>query len=115
MTDKIYVDGRLARNPEISTTQKGKPVAKLLLETETVREVRRGEFKAEAHSIPITVYSWLVDDVRELRQGARLTVIAHINGTSFTPEGGSVRFGLQLIADQITFPPARKEAAHTTP
>ena len=110
MTSQIYVDGRLSRNPEFSTTSNGKPMAKLLIETEVVRQVRRGEWQSEQHMIPITVYGWLVDTVRELHGNDRLSVCCHANGTAFTTASGEVNYGIRLIADSLTFPPAFRPA-----
>ena len=109
ITTAIVIAGRLASDPVLSSSSKGKPIAKILIEAESVRQVKRDEFQNETHLIPVTVYSWLVDDVKNLRQGARLTVCCHVNGTTFTPEDGVTRHGLQLIADSVTFPPAKKE------
>jgi single-stranded DNA-binding protein len=109
ITGSIAIAGRLASDPVLSSSSKGKPVARILIEAESVRQVKRDEFKNQVHLIPITIYSWLVDDVKDLRQGTRLTVCCHVNGTTFTPEDGATRYGLQLIADSVTFPPARKE------
>jgi single-stranded DNA-binding protein len=110
MTSQIYVDGRLSRNPELGLTQKGKPQAKLLIETEVVRQVRKGEFQAETSLIPVTVYGWLVDDVRKLKGNDRLSVCTHAVGTAFTMDSGEVRYGVMLIADFITYPPAFRPA-----
>jgi hypothetical protein len=47
MMGSVYIAGRLATDPVFSETQKGKPMCRLLLEVELVREVSRGEFRAE--------------------------------------------------------------------
>ena len=56
------------------------------------------------------VYSWLVNAIKDLRQGARLCVVGHLNGTVFTPADGVPSHGLQIIADAVTFPAARERS-----
>jgi single-stranded DNA-binding protein len=111
MTSEIYVNGRLSRNPEVSVTAKGKPFAKLLIETDVVRQVRKGEYQSEQHLIPVTVYSWLVDQIKNLRGGDYLTVCTHASGTAFVTPNGETKYGCQLVATGISFPPAYKPAA----
>jgi single-stranded DNA-binding protein len=105
----IYLTGRLAADPVFTETQKGKPMAKLLLETELVREINRGEFRAETHLLPVTLFSWVADQARALRSGSAITIAAHLNGTKFTQPSGEVSHGVQLIADALLFHPPRKE------
>jgi single-stranded DNA-binding protein len=99
----IYLTGRLAANPVFSETQKGKPMAKLLLEVELVREVTRGEFRAETHLLPVTLFSWVADQARALRNGSAVTIVTHLSGTKFTQPSGEVRHGVQLVADALLF------------
>jgi single-stranded DNA-binding protein len=99
----IYLSGRLVSDPVFSETSKGKTMVKLLLETELVREVSRGEFRAETHLLPITIYSWLCDQARTLKSGSAVTIACHLSGSQFTPPGGETKFGTQLIADALLF------------
>jgi hypothetical protein len=99
----IYISGRLVGNPVFSETAKGKPMAKLLLETELVREVNRGEFRAETHTLPIILFSWVADQARTLRIRNSVTIAAHLSGTQFTQPSGEVRHGVQLVADALLF------------
>jgi single-stranded DNA-binding protein len=105
----LYITGRLVGSPVFSETQKGKTMAKLLLETELVREVNRGEFRAETHVLPVLLFSWVADQARDLRSGSSVTIAARLNGTSFTLPSGEVRHGVQLIADALFFAPSGKE------
>jgi single-stranded DNA-binding protein len=109
ITSSIVIAGRLATDPVISETKKGKPMAKILIEATTARQVKPGDIQEEKYIIPITVFSYLVGDIKDLRPGARLAVIGHLNGTVYTPEDGAPSHGLQLIADAVTFPAPRKE------
>jgi single-stranded DNA-binding protein len=106
ITTAITVAGKLAADPVLSETKKGKPMAKILIEATTARQVKPGDIQEEKYIIPITVFSYLVGDIEDLRQGARLLVVGHLNGTVYTPQDGAPSHGLQLIADAVTFPPA---------
>jgi single-stranded DNA-binding protein len=109
ITTSIVVAGRLAADPVLSETKKSKPMAKILIEAKSVRQIKPGEVQPEVNVIPITLYGWLVDDVKDLRQGARLCVVGHLYGTTFTPENGAPSHGIQLVADAVTFAAPRKE------
>jgi single-stranded DNA-binding protein len=103
LTGSIYITGRLVSDPVFSETAKGKAMCKLLLETELVREVNRGEFRAETHTLPVLLFSWVADQARILRNGSLVTVAARLNGTQFTPLSGEVKYGVQLIGDALFF------------
>jgi len=105
----LYITGRLVGSPVFSETQKGKTMAKLLLETELVREVNCGEFRAETHVLPVLLFSWVADQARDLRSGSSVTIAARLNGTQFTLPTGEVRHGVQLIAEALLFTAPRKE------
>jgi single-stranded DNA-binding protein len=109
MNSLVYLTGRLVGDPVFSETAKAKGMAKLLLEAELVREVNRGEFRAETHRLPILLFSWVADQARVLRSGSLVTIAARLNGTQFTLDTGEVRHGVQLIAEALLFPPARKD------
>jgi hypothetical protein len=72
--------------------------------------VGRGDYRIELHELPIVAYGWLGDEVKNLRPGQALTVIAHLNGTKYTPDdGGPTRPGVQIIADSLTYPMPRRQ------
>jgi single-stranded DNA-binding protein len=105
----IYLTGRLVSDPVFSETAKGKTMAKLLLEAELVREVNRGEFRADTHVLPVLLFSRVAEQAQDLRNGSSVTIAARLNGTSFTLPSGEVRHGVQLIADALFFAPSGKE------
>jgi single-stranded DNA-binding protein len=109
LTGSIVIAGKLVADPVFSETAKGKSMARLLLETELVREVGRGEFRPETHLLPVVLFSWVADQARALRNGSAITVACRLNGTQYTPTSGEVKHGIQLIAEALLFPPARKE------
>jgi single-stranded DNA-binding protein len=109
LTGAIYLTGRLAADPVFSENQKGKPIAKLLLEAELVREISRGELRSETHLLPITLFSWVADQTRTLRSGSSVTVAARFSGNQFEKSPGEIRYGIQLVAETLLFAPPKKE------
>ena len=105
----IYLSGRLVGDPVFSETSKGKPMCRLLIEVELVREVGRGEFRPETYPLPIIMFSWVADQARDLRRGDSVMVAARLNGTKFEKPGEEPKHGVQLIGEGLFFPPARKE------
>jgi hypothetical protein len=109
----------LANKPVFSKTakdkdkDKDKDMARIALDCELVREVRRGEWQAEQHTLPIVLFSWLVDQIRDVAPGSLILVSCHLSGTHYQPSDGPAKLGVQLIGDRLWVPPARKETAST--
>jgi single-stranded DNA-binding protein len=108
----IFISGRLANKPVFLKTQKDKDMARIALDCEFVREVRRGEWQAEQHTLPIVLFSWLVDQIRDVAPGSVVLISCHLSGTSYQPPDGSpAKLGVQLVGDRLWLPPPRKETA----
>jgi hypothetical protein len=61
---------------------------------------RRARIETEISRLPITFFSGPAELVKNLKAGDALTVCAHLYGTEFRVDGGSVKHGVQLIADR---------------
>jgi single-stranded DNA-binding protein len=101
MRSEIYLTGRLAGDPEISQTKKGKPWIKLLVETERVSSDGRGGLETVWTILPVSCFSGEAQAAKDLQRGDSVTVACHLSGTSFAPAEGSVKYGVSIIADQI--------------
>jgi single-stranded DNA-binding protein len=101
MHSQLYLSGRLAGNPELAQTKKGKLFVKLVLETSLIRETRPGETQTESVSLPITLFAGPAEQVKELHKGDPLTLGAHLYGTEFQAGDGVVKRGVQIIADAV--------------
>jgi single-stranded DNA-binding protein len=101
MQSQIYLSDRLVAQAELSQNKKGKLIVKLLLETELVRPTTQGAFQAEAVTIPVSFFSREAEAVRECQPGDYLVIGAHLYGTRFEAPDGSVKRGVQIVADQI--------------
>jgi single-stranded DNA-binding protein len=98
---QIYLSGTLASDPQIEQTKKGKDFAKILIETNLVRETRPGEVQSESTVLPVSLFSGPAERVKTLHKGASLTIGTHIVGTRFQPSDGPIKYGCQLVADTI--------------
>jgi single-stranded DNA-binding protein len=111
MTGQIFLSGRLVAQPKVSTTAKGKIMVRILLEVEQWRQVSRSECRLELTELPILAFSLCAKQLRDLRPGAAVVLMLHLNGTKYTPpEGGEARPGVQLVCDEVSFPPALRPA-----
>jgi single-stranded DNA-binding protein len=107
MISQIYLSGRVVAQPELGQTKKGKPMVRLLLETELVRETSPGQFQSEIVVLPVSFFSREAQSVSSLRKGNPLTVGAHLYGTKFESDNGT-KYGCQIVTDQV-FEPLRQE------
>jgi single-stranded DNA-binding protein len=101
MQAQIYLSGRLVAQPELSHTKKGKLTVKLLFETELVRPTAQGGFQAEAVTLPVSFFSREAEAVKDCQRGDYLVIGAHLYGTRFEAPDGSVKHGVQVVADQL--------------
>src|ERR1700745_1499079 len=108
MHSQLYLTGKLASEPETGTTRKSnKLLVKLLLETELVRQPRPGEFQLESVLLPLSCFAWPAEVARSLHRGDSVMVGAHLYGTEFKTDDGTIRRGLSLIADSVVLIRAR--------
>jgi Single-strand binding protein family len=103
MTSQVFLSGKLLTT-KMSETAKGKPMLRALIECEQMRPSGRGEYKLEIHTFPVLAFSWVADQLRDLRPGSQLTVVAHLSGTKFEQPGQETRHGCQIVADAISVP-----------
>jgi single-stranded DNA-binding protein len=110
MTSTVVISGKLIGNPKMSETGKGRPMLRALIECEQWRPFSRGEMKMEIHTFQVLAFSWNAETIQNLRPGAALTVICHLSGTGFEEPGKEVKFGIQLIVDEVLFAAPYKPA-----
>jgi len=113
---QIYLSGILASEPEVGTTRKGdKLLVKLLLETELVRQVRPNEFQAESMLVPLSCFAWPAEVARSLHRGDSVLVGAHLYGTEFKTDDGTIRRGISLVADSVVLLRERPRESKSNP
>jgi len=102
MHSQLYLSGRLAGNPDLSQTRKGKLLVKLVLETSLIRETRPGDVQTESVNLPITLFSLPAEQVKDLQKGDPLIIGAHLYGTEFQTADRAIKRGVQIIADAVS-------------
>jgi single-stranded DNA-binding protein len=105
----IHLVGRLVKAPAISTTQKGGSMVKILLETESVRQTKQGPI-SESQILPITAFGWAADSIAELSAGDKVMLSCRLQATEYRPPGGEIRRGVQIVAEIVAVPVARRKA-----
>jgi single-stranded DNA-binding protein len=91
----------VAASPELGETKKGRSMVRILLETELIRCTTPGNYQSESVTLPVSFFSREAEEVRDARPGDHLVIGAHLYGTQFKAPDGSVKYGVQIIADQI--------------
>ncbi len=112
---QIYIQGKLISEPEISRTKKDKLFVRLLVEVELVRQPQPGEFQTETTFIPIACFSGEAETAKGLHRGDTIFCGCHVYGTAYEPPGGSVKRGLQLIADFLVIPERSQPSEKPSP
>jgi single-stranded DNA-binding protein len=100
MISQLYLTGRLNGEPEIAQTKKGKPYARILVETEQIRSGPNGS-QSETITLPVVLFGRQAEAIRSSRKGDTVTIGCHLNGTRFETHEGTVKHGVQLIADSV--------------
>ena len=84
-------------------------MVRMVVETVLVRESRPGEHQSEIVTLPVAFFARVAEAVKNLRTGDLLTIGAHLYGSEFRSPEGDIKRGVQIVADAISFPLARKE------
>ena len=100
MISQLYLTGRLNSEPEIAQTKKGRTYARILLETEQIRSGPNGS-QSETITLPVVLFSRQAEAIQSSRKGDTVTIRCHLNGTRFETLDGTVKHGVQLIADTV--------------
>ena len=101
MHSQLYLCGRVAAVPELSTTKKGKPMVRILLETELVRATTPGNYQSESVPLPVSFFSREAEIVRDCQKGDFITIGCHLYGSRFEATDGTIKHGVHIIADQV--------------
>jgi len=101
---QIHFEGQLVSEPEISRTKKNKMFGRLLVEVKFIHQHQPADFQTETTFIPIVCLSREATTAQNLHRGDTVYCGAHIYGTAFDLPDGSVKRGLQLIADCLVIP-----------
>lgn len=100
--NKVFLIGRLARDPELRYTGNNTPVATFSLAVNRPFTSQSGE--READFIPVVVWRKQAENVKNyLTQGSQAAIEGRIQVRSYDDNNGQKRYVTEVIADNVEF------------
>ena len=108
MLNKVFIMGRLTRDPELRTTQSGTAVASFTLAVDRdFKDKSTGERAADF--IPVAAWRQTGEFVsRHFTKGRMAVVEGRLQMRDWTDKEGSKRTSAQVVADRVYFGDARR-------
>ncbi len=106
--NKVVLVGRLARDPELRTTQSGTPVVSFTVACDR-RFARQGE-ERQADFISCVAWSKTAEFVsRYFTKGMRIALDGRIQTRSYDDQNGNKRYVTEVIAEDVEFAQSKNE------
>ncbi|MDD6878811.1 MAG: single-stranded DNA-binding protein [bacterium] len=100
--NKVFLIGRLTRDPELRYTSNNTPVATFSLAVNRNYSNQNGE--READFINIVVWRKQAENVKNyIKQGSQIAIDGRIQTRSYDGEDGKKRYITEVIADNVQF------------
>ena len=100
--NKVFLIGRLTRNPELRYTGNNTPVATFSLAVNRTFSNQQGE--READFINIVVWRKQAENVKNyLTQGSQVAIDGRIQTRSYDDNNGQKRYVTEVVADNVEF------------
>lgn len=116
MKNTVILVGYVGNTPETRETQSGAQITSLSLATSRSFKDGEGNRQTETEWHRITCFNGIGKSVAEhVAKGAMIMVTGRIHYTRWTDEGGTDRYGCEIIAEQVDFLAKAKEIAPETP
>lgn len=103
--NKVFLHGRLGKDPEEKMTQSGMPITTLTVATS--KKVKDGEEKTTWHRIKVFNKQALACGTY-LAKGREVIVEGSINNYTYDKDGTTM-YGSEVLADQVTFVGGKNE------
>lgn len=102
--------GNLGNDPELRYSQAGAPVLRFNVATNGRVRNASGEWEDRTEWVRCTVFGQRAESLNEhLRKGMRVYVSGRLEARPWSGQDGSLRAGLELIADTIEFMSSRQD------
>jgi single-strand DNA-binding protein len=102
--NKAILMGRLARDPEIRSTQSGISVCNFTVACDRRTKDERGDWKNEADFIPCIAWRQQGEFVnRYFSKGDRILVSGRIQPRSWDDKNGEKRYATEVIVEEVEF------------
>ena len=100
--NKVFLVGRLARDPELTTTSNGVNVCRFSVAVS--RKYANAEGKREADFLNIVVWSNLADNCHKyLKKGSKVGIVGNIQTRSYDAQDGTKRYVFEIVAEEVEF------------
>ncbi len=109
--NKVFLMGRLTRDPEVRYSQGANQTAVARFSLAVDRRWKR-EGEADADFFNCTVFGKQADFVEKyLRQGIKIVVSGRIQNNNYTNKDGVKVYSVQILVDEIDFAESRNASA----
>lgn len=107
--NKAILMGRLARDPEIRTTQSGISVCNFTVACDRRTRAADGSYQNQADFIPCVAWRQQAEFVnRYFSKGDRILVVGSIQPRSWEDQAGQRRYTTEVIIDEVEFCESRR-------
>ncbi len=112
--NKAILMGRLARDPEIRTTQSGISVCNFTVACDRRSRAADGTYQNQADFIPCVAWRQQAEFVnRYFAKGDRILVVGSIQPRSWEDQSGQRRYTTEVIIDEVEFCESRRGAGRS--
>ena len=107
--NKVFLIGRLTRDPELRYTGNNTPVTSFTIAVNRTYTNQAGE--READFIPVVVWRRQAESVKNyLSQGSQVVVEGRIQVRNYDDQNGDRRYVTEVIADSVEFIGSKKDS-----
>lgn len=111
--NKVFLIGRLTRDPELRYTSNNTPVATFSLAVNRNYSNQNGE--READFVNIVVWRKQAENVKNyIKQGSQIAVDGRIQTRSYDGEDGKKRYVTEIVADNVQFLDSRSASGNSS-
>ena len=116
MKNTVILAGHVGSNPETRMTQNGAAITTLSIATTRSFNDNEGKRQSETEWHRITCFNGTGKQVAEhVSKGALVMVTGRIHYTRWTDKNGQIRYGYEIIAEQVDFLARAKDKAADQP
>lgn len=110
--NKVILGGRIARDPELKTTQSGLSVTQFSIAVN--RKSTKDQQAPQSDFINVTAWRNTAEFITKFfRKGSSICIVGSIQTRSFTDKTGSKREVTEVVADEAYFVDSKQEVSQT--
>lgn len=110
--NKVILGGRIARDPELKTTQSGLSVTQFSIAVN--RKSTKDQQAPQADFINVTAWRNTAEFITKFfRKGSSICIVGSIQTRSFTDKTGAKREVTEVVADEAYFVDSKQEVSQT--